>query len=86
MKKQTELKAIKKLRKKLFWKTADGRELLLKTMTTSHIQNTMIMLVKKQNEWSELVGLKKIQDYKINDLTATEWIEIFSDELEYRER
>jgi len=80
MKKATELKAIKKLRKNFSWETAHGDEILLKDMETTHLQNTIIYLCKKQEECTKY----KLGEFEVNGMTAGEWIEIFRDELLYR--
>ena len=79
MKKSTELKAIKKLRKQILWNSGIG-EILVKDMSIEHVQNTVILLTKKNNEAVEC----GILDYEVGDMLASEWIEIFKDELEYR--
>jgi len=80
IKKTTELKEIKKLRKTFSWETAKGDIILLKGMTTPHIQNTIICLYKKQEECIKY----ELGEFEINNMTAGEWIEIFRDELLYR--
>ena len=41
-------KMFKKMRKTITWTAADGRELTVKAMETSHIQNTAIYLAKNR--------------------------------------
>jgi hypothetical protein len=83
MKKDTATKALKmieRLRDETTWKAANGRELLVKEMTTDHIQNTVIMLDERVKKCKAL----KLGEFSMNDMKATEWIEIFRDELAYR--
>jgi len=68
MKGTTYNSALKKIRKNLYWTTMSGDEILISDMDKSHLQNTIILLSKKQ----ELCTQYGLGDFEINDLTANE--------------
>lgn len=74
-------KLFKKLRKSVIWTCADGREMFVKEMEVSHIQNTVIFLAKRQAKCDE----HGLGAFTLNELSAGEWIELFREELTYRE-
>jgi len=80
MKRETISSAFKKIRKQLDWTQANGEEISLEDMETQHIQNTIIMLAKKQEDCDKY----GIGNYSLNDLTANQWIELFKEELKLR--
>ncbi len=49
-------------------------------MDTSHIKNTLNVLINKQESFNK----NKLGDYEVNEMTANQWIEIFKDELLFR--
>lgn len=59
-----------------------NQQALLKNMSTSHIQNTIIMLAIKQ----EYADKYKVGALIIGKLTAPEWIVLLRKELEDREK
>ncbi len=85
MKKETakniENKLFKKLRKTVIWTCGDGREVHVKEMEVSHLQNTIIFLAKRQEECDTY----KLGAFVLNELSASEWIELFREELIHRE-
>lgn len=81
MKKQTLDKAFASLRQQLRWTTASGDEIAVQDMEVQHLQNTIVYLSKKQEDYAKY----KVGDLKINNLSAPEWIEIFRKELKSRE-
>jgi hypothetical protein len=75
------LRVIKEVRKTKYWINKHGDETVIEDMETQHIKNCIVMLSKAQNDYTAL----KLGNYIINEMTAAEWVEIFRDELEYRE-
>jgi len=83
MKDKTYKKAldkIKKIRRKLIWTTRMGEEVLIKDMEDSHVKNTIIYISKRQDEYTKY----KLGVYEINGMEASEWVEIFREELAVR--
>ena len=74
------LKLVKQVRTQLHWTDKHDEVILLEHMETTHIQHTIVFLSKKQEEFSKY----KVGDFEINSMTATEWVEIFRDELKFR--
>lgn len=64
----------------ILWTTKDGRDLWVTEMAKEHIQNTIVMLLKKQDEFTKY----KVGTLEINGMTANDWVVIFRDELKYR--
>jgi hypothetical protein len=59
----------------VIWTTRDRRRMPVKEMKTSHIHNTVRMLKGQSPHGTR---------YRCDDLTRTNWIEIFNIELEKR--
>ena len=83
MKKQTATKIlaiVERVRNQLIWKTAYGRENIVADMNKEHIENTIIFLHKRIEDFKKY----KLGTPHINELSCEEWLEVFRDELKYR--
>ena len=63
------------------WTTSLNEEIFVPEMETTHVQNTVLFLIRKQ----EACTLHNLGNYRVNDRTALEWIELLKAELQYRE-
>jgi hypothetical protein len=75
------LSKLKKIRESLIWTTKNMDELVVAEMEYEHVQNTIVYLAKRQEEFTKY----KVGEMRINDMTANEWIEIFREELKFRD-
>lgn len=79
MNKELATKILGDIRDRVYWQSSNG-SMLIKNMETSHIQNIIIYLHERQTKCTEL----GIGTYKYKEYNAEEWIEIFKNELEFR--
>lgn len=75
------LNLIKRARTEIIWTTARKDEYSIAELGDMHLKNILVFLTRKQKEFTEC----GVGDYIVNDMTANEWLEIFRDELKYRE-
>jgi hypothetical protein len=68
----------------ILWKTASGQHLLLKEMSTEHITNTILMLIRKIYNITKKRPSWDIRDLRVNDYTCLVWIQAFQRELRDR--
>jgi len=54
----------------ILWKTASGQHLLLKEMSTEHITNTILMLIRKIYNITKKRPSWDIRDLRVNDYSC----------------
>jgi hypothetical protein len=68
----------------ILWKTKSGQHLLLKEMSTEHITNTILMLVRKIQDSLTKHPTWSLQDMVIGHHNVITWIGLFQHELRTR--
>lgn len=76
-----DLTKYRQIRSDTIWTTAAGDKLPVKRMETSHVQNTIILLDRKQKACEEL----NLGDLVVQSVKAADWIELLKVELQFRQ-
>ena len=72
------------------WKSADGRVCSLNNMEEQHLLNTLMYMSKRLEDFNKIRKLAKkkgleIPQLRVSGKMATEWIELFFEELNKRQ-